>query len=322
VGHALRAGLLGALLMVMWPPAGHSYPERIIKIVVGSAPGGGLDILARAVAQELTTRWGKSVIVENRAGASGLIAAESVANAAPDGYTWLAVTDQIYLSNRFAFKQLPYDPDGFANISIIAQADQLVLATPDVPANSIRELVALDREKPDNLSYGTWGDGSPPQLLYETLNKSAGTKLLGIPYKGVAPVMNALGTNEVQLSVASAGTAGPFMRAGKLKALAIAAKSRSPEFPEIPTTAEEGYPDLQAFIWFGLAAPGGTPATIIEKASAEIRDIARQRAFSERFVTSIGWNLIASTPAEMDATVQAELPIIRKMIENAGISPR
>jgi tripartite-type tricarboxylate transporter receptor subunit TctC len=322
VGHALRAGLLGALLMVMWPPAGHSYPERIIKIVVGSAPGGGLDILARAVAQELTTRWGKSVIVENRAGASGLIAAESVANAAPDGYTWLAVTDQIYLSNRFAFKQLPYDPDGFANISIIAQADQFVLATPDVPANSIRELVALDREKPDNLSYGTWGDGSPPQLLYETLNKSAGTKLLGIPYKGVAPVMNALGTNEVQLSVASAGTAGPFMRAGKLKALAIAAKSRSPEFPEIPTTAEEGYPDLQAFIWFGLAAPGGTPATIIEKASAEIRDIARQRAFSERFVTSIGWNLIASTPAEMDATVQAELPIIRKMIENAGISPR
>jgi tripartite-type tricarboxylate transporter receptor subunit TctC len=322
VGHALRAGLLGALLMVMWPPAGHAYPERIIKIVVGSAPGGGLDILARAVAQELTTRWGKSVIVENRAGASGLIAAESVANAAPDGYTWLAVTDQIYLSNRFAFKQLPYDPDGFANISIIAQADQFVLATPDVPANSIRELVALDREKPDNLSYGTWGDGSPPQLLYETLNKSAGTKLLGIPYKGVAPVMNALGTNEVQLSVASAGTAGPFMRAGKLKALAIAAKSRSPEFPEIPTTAEEGYPDLQAFIWFGLAAPGGTPATIIEKASAEIRDIARQRAFSERFVTSIGWNLIASTPAEMDATVQAELPIIRKMIENAGISPR
>ncbi len=320
--QALRAGLLAALLVVVWPVSGHAYPEKIIKIIVGSAPGGGLDILARAVAQELTTRWGKSVIVENRAGASGLIAAEAVANAAPDGYTWLAVTDQIYLSNRFAFKQLPYNPDGFANISIIAQADQFVLATSNVPANSIRELIALDREKPDSLSYGTWGDGSPPQLLYETLNKSAGTKLLGIPYKGVAPVMNALGTNEIQLSVASAGTAGSFMQAGKLKALAIAAKSRSPEFPEIPTTAEEGYPDLQAFIWFGLAAPGGTPATIVEKASAEIRDIARQRAFSERFITSIGWKLIASTPAEMDATILAELPIIRNMIENAGISPR
>jgi tripartite-type tricarboxylate transporter receptor subunit TctC len=320
--QVLRAGLLGALLTVMGSVAGQGFPDRIIKIVVGSSPGGGLDILARAVAQELTTRWGKSVIVENRAGASGLIAAESVANAAPDGYTWLAVTDQIYLSNRFAFKRLPYDPDGFANISIIALADQFVLATPSVQANSIRELVALDLEKPDTLSYGMWGDGSAPQLLYETLNKAAGTKLLGVPYKGVAPVMNALGTNEVQLSVASAGTAGPFMRTGKLKALAIAAKSRSADFPEIPTTAEQGYPDLQAFIWFGLAAPGGTPAAIVEKASAEIRDIARQRAFSERFITSIGWKLIASTPAEMDATIQAELPIIRGMVGNAGVTPR
>jgi len=320
--RALLAGLYATLLTVMLPVTGQAFPERTIKIVVGAAPGGGLDILVRAVAQELTTRWGKSVIVENRAGASGLIGAESVANATPDGYTWLAVTDQIYLSNRFAFKRLPYDPDGFANISIIALAEQFVLATPSVPASNIRELVALDLEKPDTLSYGTWGDGSPPQLLYETLNRAAGTKLLGVPYKGVAPVMNALGTNEVQLSVASAGTAGQFMRAGKLKALAIAAKSRSPDFPEIPTTAEQGYPDLQAFIWFGLAAPGGTPAAIVEKASTEIRDIVQQPAFSERFITSIGWKLIASTPAEMDARIQAELPLIRTMIGNAGVLPR
>jgi len=319
---ALRSGLLAALLAIAWPLAVHAYPEKVIKIVVGAPPGGGLDILARALAQELTARWGKAVIVENRGGASGLIAAEAVANAAPDGYTWLAATDQTYLSNRFAFKQLPYDPDGFANISIIAQADQFMLAAPDVPANSIRELVSLDRQKPDSLSYGTWGEGSTPQLLYETLNKSAGTKLLGIPYKGVAPVLNALGTNEIQLSVASAGTAGSFLRAGRLKALAIAAKSRSLDFPEIPTTAEEGYPDLLAFIWFGLAAPRGTPATIIDKASDEIRDIARQPAFSERFITPNGWTLIASSPAEMGATIQVELPMIRKMIENAGVSPQ
>src|ERR1700722_821706 len=225
--QALLSSLLAAVLAVAWPLAGHAFPDKIIKIVVGAPPGGGLDILARALAQELTTRWGKAVIVENRGGASGLIAAEAVANAAPDGYTWLAATDQTYLSNRFAFKRLPYDPDGFAKISIIAQADQFMLTTPDVPANSIRELVALDREKPDSLSYGSWGDGSTPQLLYETLNKDAGTKLLGIPYKGVAPVLNALGTGEIQLSVVSAGTAGSFLRAGRGKMLAIAAKSRS-----------------------------------------------------------------------------------------------
>jgi tripartite-type tricarboxylate transporter receptor subunit TctC len=320
--QALRAGLFAALFAVAWPFAVGAYPEKTIKIVVGAPPGGGLDILARALAQELTARWGKAVIVENRGGASGLIAAEAVANAAPDGYTWLAATDQTYMSNRFAFKRLPYDPDGFANISIIAQADQFMLTTPDVPANSIRELVALDREKPDSLSYGSWGDGSTPQLLYETLNKDAGTKLLGIPYKGVAPVLNALGTREIQLSVVSAGTAGSFLRAGRVKMLAIAAKSRSPEFPEIPTTAEEGYPDLLAFIWFGLAAPRGTPPAIIDKVNAEILDIARQPAFSERFITPNGWKLIASTPAEMGAIIQAELPVIRKMIENAGVSPQ
>jgi tripartite-type tricarboxylate transporter receptor subunit TctC len=320
--QAIRAALLAALFAVAWPFAVDAYPEKTIKIVVGAPPGGGLDILARALAQELTARWGKAVIVENRGGASGLIAAEAVANAAPDGYTWLAATDQTYLSNRFAFKKLPYDPDGFANISIIAQADQFMLTTPDVQANSIRELVALDREKPDKLSYGSWGDGSTPQLLYETLNKDAGTKLLGVPYKGVAPVLNALGTGEIQLSVVSAGTAGSFLRAGRVKMLAIAARSRSPVFPEIPTTAEEGYPDLLAFIWFGLAAPRGTPTAIIDKANAEILDIARQPAFSERFITPNGWKLIASTPAEMGATIQAELPVIRKMIENAGVTPQ
>jgi tripartite-type tricarboxylate transporter receptor subunit TctC len=320
--QVLLSSLIAAVLAVAWPLVGHAFPDKVIKIVVGAPPGGGLDILARALAQELTTRWGKAVIVENRGGASGLIAGEAVANAAPDGYTWLAATDQTYLSNRFAFKRLPYDPDGFAKISIIAQADQFMLTTPDVPANSIRELVVLDREKPDSLSYGSWGDGSTPQLLYETLNKDAGTKLLGIPYKGVAPVLNALGTGEIQLSVVSAGTAGSFLRAGRVKMLAIAAKSRSPEFPEIPTTAEEGYPDLQAFIWFGLAAPRGTPAAIIDKASAEIRDIALQPTFSERFITPNGWKLIASTPAEMDATIQDELPIIHHMIENAGVVPQ
>ena len=138
----------------------------------------------------------------------------------------------------------------------------------------------------------------------------------------MAPVMNALGTNEIQLSVASAGTAGPFLRTGKLKALAIASNSRSPEFPAIPTTAEEGHPDLKAFIWFGLAARGRTPAEIVEKVSTTVRDIVRQPAFSERFITSLGWSVVASTPTEMDATIQTELPIIRRVIGTARLSPR
>jgi tripartite-type tricarboxylate transporter receptor subunit TctC len=314
--------IFAALLMIALPASGQTFPDRIIKIVVAAPPGGGLDVLVRALAQELTARWGKSVVVDNRPGASGLIAAEAVANAPPDGYTWLAVTDQIYLSNRFSFKALPYNPDAFANISLVAQADQFVLASAKLPVRDIRELIALDRQKPGSLAYGSWGDGSAPQLLFETMNKIAGTTLLGVPYKGVAPVLNALSIDEVQLSAASGGTAGPLLKAGKVKPLAIAGKSRAAEFPDVPTTAEAGYPTLQAFIWFGLAAPPGTPAAIIERASTEIRDIAKQPAFTERYITSLGWKFVASTPAEMDAAIKAELPVVREMIFNAGVKPQ
>lgn len=314
---------LGVLFASIAPANTQTYPDKVVKIVVGVTPGGGLDVLVRGIAQELTARWGKSVVIENRPGASGLIASEGVASAAPDGYTLLAVTDQIYLSNRFAFRHLPYNPDSsFANITLLARAEQFVLANADVPAKSMRDLIAAERQKPGSLAYGTWGDGSPPQLVYETLNKNAGTKFLGVPYKGVAPVLNALVGNEVQLSVGSSGVAGQLLQAKKLKALALAAKARSPAYPDVPTTTEAGYPEIQAFIWFGLAAPAGTPPALIDRISAEVRDIINQPAFAERFITSAGWKLVASTPAEMDETIQSELPIMREMIANAGVKPQ
>ena len=317
------SAILGLLLAAATPTQAQSYPDKGVKIVIGVTPGGGLDVLIRGIAQQLTERWGKAVVVDNRPGASGLIAAESVANAAPDGYTWFAVTDQIYLSNRFAFKNLPYNPDtSFANISLLARAEQFVLANAEMKPNSLGELVAAERQKPGAFAYGTWGDGSPPQLLYETLNKKTGTTLLGVPYKGVAPVLNALVANEIQLSVGSSGVAGQQLQARKLKALAIAAKSRSALFPDVPTTTEAGFPELQAFIWFGLAAPAGTPPALVEKISADVRDIMKQPAFAERFVGALGWKMVASTPAEMDETIRSELPIISEMIANAGVKPQ
>jgi tripartite-type tricarboxylate transporter receptor subunit TctC len=309
--------------MSIAPTHGQSYPDRPVKIVLGVPPGGGLDVLVRGVAQELTARWGKSVVVENRPGASGLIAAEGVANATPDGYTLLATTDQIYMGNRYAFKNLPYNPDtSFANIVIMARAEQFLLANPEVPAKTLPELIALEKQKPGSLAYGTWGDGSPPHLVYETLNKNTGSKFLHVPYKGVAPVLNAITANEVQLSVGSSGVAGQLLKAGKVKALAFAAKERSPLFPDVPTTAELGFPDIQAFIWFGLAAPAGTSQAIIDKISADVRDVIRQPAFAERFINALGWKVIASTPAETDQIIKDELPIIRDMSAAAGVKPQ
>lgn len=314
---------VAAALCCGMPSLAQTFPEKPVKIVVGAAAGGGLDVLARAVAQELGAKWGKPVIVDNRPGAAGAISAEVVASAPPDGHTLIGLTDQIYLANRFVYKKLPYDPErSFTSIVLMAKADQLILAIPSVQATDIKSLVALDKEKPGTLAYGSWGDGSPPQLLFETLNKTAATSFLNVPYKGVAPVLAALSSSEVQVSVISGGTARPLMSSGKLKPLAIAAKTRAPELPDIPTTAELGYPQLRAFIWFGLAAPAGTSSAIVDRINADVVDILKQPAFAERYVASLGWQVVASTPAEMDATIREELPIIREMVHNAGVVPQ
>lgn len=322
----MLARLVFSLLVLLasgLPAASQDWPDKPVKIVLGVPPGGGLDVLVRGLAAELSTRWGRSVVVDNKPGASGLIAAEGVANAPPDGYTLFATTDQIYLGNRFVFKTLPYDPDkSFANITVMARAEQFLLANPEVPARTLPELIAADKKKTGSLAYGTWGDGSPPHLVYETLNKNAGTRFLHVPYKGVAPVLNALTANEVQLSVGSSGVAGSLLKAGKLKALAIAARQRSPLFPDVPTTAELGHPEILAFIWFGLAAPAGTPTAVVDKISTDVREVLKQPAFTERFITTPGWSMIAATPAETDQLIKNELPIIRDMTAAAGVKPQ
>jgi tripartite-type tricarboxylate transporter receptor subunit TctC len=320
----IRASLgLLALIVADAPAAAQTFPDKPVKIVLGASPGGGLDVLVRGVAAELSTKWGQSVVVDNKPGASGMIAAEGIAKSAPDGYSLFATTDQIYMANRYAFKNLPYDPDkSFANITIMARAEQFLLAHPDVPARTLPELIAADKQTPGKLAYGSWGDGSPPQLVYETLNRNAGTKFLHVPYKGVAPVLNALTGNEIQLSVGSSGVAGGLLRAGKVKALAIAAKQRSPLFPDVPTTTEMGHPEILSFIWMGLAAPAGTPQAIVDKISADVREIVKQPAFTERFIATPGWTTIAATPAETDQIIKSELPIIRDMSAAAGVKPQ
>lgn len=317
------AMIVGLAAVVTSPARAQSWPDKPVKIVLGVPPGGGLDVLVRGVAQELSTKWGKSVLVENRPGASGLIAAEGVANAAPDGYTLLATTDQIYMGNRYAFKNLPYNPDtSFANITVMARAEQFLLANPNVAAKTLPELIALEKQKPGSLAYGSWGDGSPPHLVYETLNKNTGSKFLHVPYKGVAPVLAAITGDEIQLTVGSSGVAGQLLKAGKVKALALAAKERSPLFPDVPTTTELGFPEIQAFIWFGFAAPAGTLKPIIDKIAADVRAVITQPAFVERFITLPGWKLIASTPADTDEIIKNELPIIRDMSAAAGVKPQ
>lgn len=319
----LMRGILAALALLAVATAAQAqsgFPDKSVKIVVGFPPGGGLDVLIRGVAQELGNKWGKPVVVENRPGASSLIAAETVAKSPPDGYTLLAVSDQIYLANRFAFKALPYDPDkSFVSVIRLARTGQFMIAHPGLAASNVKELIALEKAKPGSINYGHWGEGSPAHLIYETLNKKHGTKFVGVPYKGVAPVLQSLVNNEIQLSIGSSGVAGQLLKTSKVKALAFASAPRHAEFAEVSTSTEQGMPELQAFIWFGIAAPAGTPADVVARLNADFRDAVRAPAVAERFVTAVGWTLVAGTPAEMDETIQRELPLMRDMIANAGV---
>jgi tripartite-type tricarboxylate transporter receptor subunit TctC len=296
-----------------------NYPSHLVRFVVPFPAGGGVDLVIRAAAQELSAKWGARVIVENRPGAGGTIGTDAVFRAAPDGYTLLATVNQTITTAPYLFKSLPYDPSKFTPVTLMVQSDNFILANPEVPANTLRELVDLVRKQPKTWQYGSFGRGSQPQLLFEYLNSKEGLDLLHIPYNGISPLLIAMIAGEVPLTTGSAGVAGEFMRAGKLKALAIAGAKRSPQFPDVPTTEEAGFGYLQSSIWYAVFAPPGTPAAIVDKVGGDLRAVLRRPDFIEQQLASKGLEPVASTPEELAAVVQKETAALKTMIDAAGI---
>ena len=240
----LCAALLCALSVV--PTRAQQFPSRTVTIIVPYPAGGSTDVLARALAAELTKVWGQSVVVENIGGASSIIGANKVSKSTPDGHTLLLTIDPTVVSNRFLFKSLPYDPDeGLVPITLLARSGQMVLANPSFPANNLREVVDAARASPGKIAYASFGIGTTAHLMFETIGKREGVQFLHVPYKGIMPDVNAVMSGEVPLTLASPATAGPMVRAGKIKALAIGGKKRSSLFPDLPTVAEAGYPYVE-----------------------------------------------------------------------------
>ena len=316
---------VSALLLVLGTigaAAAQQFPNRPVKFIIPFPPGGGVDVLTRAVAVDLGAKWGQPVIIENRPGAGSNIGAEAVAKSAPDGYTLLGTVNQTLTSNRFLYKQLPYDPDrGLAPVTLMIQSEQFLLAHGALPAKDLRELVALAKRERGKLTYGSFGTGSQPLLIYETLNQREGLDILHVPYKGIAPTLLALTAGEVNLTVASFGVAGELLKAGRIKPLAIAGKRRDARFPDVATTAELGFPYLQTSIWYAMFAPGGTPAPIVEKISNDVRAILKNPAFAEKHITARGFDLVASSPQELAAVIKEEVPVVGEMIRAAGVKP-
>ncbi|MBK9364528.1 MAG: tripartite tricarboxylate transporter substrate binding protein [Rubrivivax sp.] len=241
-----------------------AWPDKPIRIVVPYAPGGFTDIVSRLVAQKLTTRLGQPVIVENKAGGSTTIAAEHVARSTPDGLTLIMAVTTTLSTNPFLFKKLGYKASDFAPVALTGLTPFVLSAHPALPASTVKELIALGKSRPGSLNLATLGTGSSTHLVGAMFNSLAGLELPYIPYKGAGPALSDLAAGHVQLFFDGIATSAPLFRAGKLKGIALTAEARSPAAPQVPTFAESGLPEMMAASWYGLLAPAGTPAAIID----------------------------------------------------------
>lgn len=294
------------------------YPNKPIRIIVPTAPAGGVDGVARVVAQKLQEKWGQPVTVENRAGASGAIGAEVVFRATPDGYTLLVGTPGALVTNKLLLAKLAYDSDAFAPVSVIAESPQVLVAYAKLGADSLQGLIALAKANPDRLNYGSPGNGTVPQLALELLKATAGIKIVHVPFKGNAPALAALLGGQVEMMIDAISTTRAGVRAGTLRALAVTGAKRHPSLPEVPTVSEV-LPGFLAVVWYGMVAPPGTPAAITTRLSAAVAEIVKLPDAAKRLV-DMNVDPIAGTPAEMAQFVRRESEVWGGIIRSAGIT--
>lgn len=268
---------------------GEVFPTKMVRIVVPFTAGGLADVLARGLAQELGVRWSQPVIIENRPGANTIIAAEYVARSQPDGYTLLMANDPTLSSNQYLYRKLPYDPvKSFTPVAGVAQTREILLVAKDFPVQSVADLVAQAKARPGHVTYGSYGQGSKAHLDAAAFSAQAGIELNHVPYKGVADVMTALAGGQINMAMVGVPPSIPMVKGGKVRLLAVAAPQRIAAFPDTPTFAELGFPQMVSQSWFGLVAPAGTPPAVVADIAAAVRQVIAQPAFQEKTITSVG----------------------------------
>lgn len=298
--------------------AQNDYPHKPIRIVVPVAAGGGTDYTARLIGQKLSETWGQSVIVDNRPGGAGNLGVELVAKAQPDGYT-LVMPITSFPINPSLYAKLPFDTvKDFAPVVLAASAPLLLVVNPSVPAQSVKDLVALAKAKPGAMNYANSGSGTTAHLAGELFKRMAGVEIVSIAYKGGGPAVIDLIAGQVQIYFSTIPAALQQVKAGKLRALAVTSSKRVPELPDIPTVSESGLPGFEVVGWFGLFAPAGTPKPVITRLNAEIIKILNAPESRERLS---GHGLIpgGGTPQELGQFLQAEIAKWGKLIKETGI---
>ena len=294
------------------------YPSRPVRVVVAFAPGGGTDIVARALTAKLSARFGQQFVVDNRPGGGGVAGIELVARAQPNGYTLLVVSSS-FAANA-VLRKTPYDPiNGFQPISLLSRQGLLVLVHPSVPVNTLKDLIALAKAKPGTVSFASSGQGSILHMAAELLVALSGTRMLHVPYKGVADAYPAVMSGDVNWVLGFPISALPLVKAGRLKALAITSTKRSKVLPDLPTVAESGVPGYEVQAWFGMFAPARTPADIVAKLNAEARR-AMQAPDVVKRITADGAEVVGTSPEEFATHVRAEWAKWRDLVKRPGMT--
>jgi tripartite-type tricarboxylate transporter receptor subunit TctC len=296
------------------------YPSKTVRFIVPQTAGSATDTVARGIAVRLAERFGLPVVVENRAGASGIIGAELVAKAPPDGHTILIVS-ATHTVNPSLRRSLPFDPvKDFAPVTLATSQSYMLLAHPSLPAKNVRELVALAKARPGQIDYAATAIGSLGHLAFELLNVTAGIKLSLVPYKGVSPALADLLGGHVSVLFLTVVSGTPQVRAGRLRGLAVSGAKRSPIAPDIPTVAESGFPGFEVSGWYGILAPANTPAAVVIRLNSEMVAILQSPEMRERLAAD-GSEAVGSSPQQFGDQLKSEIAKWGKVVSAAGIQP-
>jgi tripartite-type tricarboxylate transporter receptor subunit TctC len=296
-----------------------AYPDRPVKVVIPFAAGGGADIVGRLVFQKLSTRLGQSFVIENRGSAGGIIGADMVAKAAPDGYTLLLGQTGPNAINPALFSKMPYDPiKDFSPIIQLTSYPYVIVVNPNVPVKNLQELIALSKAKPGSLSFGTAGTGSSAQLAAELFMQATNITMTHIPYKGAGPALMDTMAGVVSLTFGDAASATPLVTSNSLRAIAVTSKRRSALLPQVPTVIESGYPGFEAVAWHAVLAPAKTPPEIIQKLNSEIAIVLSDPELQKR-LSQDGIEIIGSSAEDFSIYIKNEVAKWAKVVRDANI---
>ncbi|MBT8592854.1 tripartite tricarboxylate transporter substrate binding protein [Polynucleobacter paneuropaeus] len=296
-----------------------SFPDRPVTIVVPFPPGGGTDAGARLIAQKLSTRWGQSVIIDNKAGASGMVGSEYVSRAKPDGYTLLIGNIGTFSINPSLYKKMPYDPDkAFVPVSMIAELPYFLLVTPSMKANNIKEFIAFAKSNPGAVTYASSGSGSGPHLAGEMFEKATGLDMMHVPYKGGGPAAADVMAGHVNMYFSTVLESIGSVKSGKLKALGTSSLVRSPAMPELPTIAESGVPGFDAASWIGIAAPAGTSPALVDKIAADLKAVISEQDTKQTLIQQ-GATPMPLTPTAFKARIESDRVRYAKVIKEGNV---